>query len=134
MKVLIVGGTGLIGSAIAARLRSIGHTVIVASRHSRPGSANHIEVDIGEATEAFWSPHLRRVDAVINCAGILQDAPGDETAQVHHTGIATLFKACERAGVGKVLHFSAMGVDSATPSAFSRTKLAGDEALMQLDL
>ena len=37
--VLVVGGTGLIGSAIAARLRDEGATVVVASRSGRDGIA-----------------------------------------------------------------------------------------------
>lgn len=133
MKVLIVGGTGLIGSAIAARLSSRGHDVVIASRTPSPAQ-QHVTVDLAHASEALWQPVLRGIHAVVNCAGILQDAPGDTTAAVHHTGIASLFKACENLGVRKVIHFSAMGVNRATPSAFSRTKRAGDEALIQRDL
>jgi uncharacterized protein YbjT (DUF2867 family) len=134
MKIVIVGGTGLIGSAIAARLASRGHTVLVASRHPPATSHDHIAVDLARASTESWQAHLRGVDAVVNCAGVLQDAPGDATRAVHHTGIANLFKACEALRIGKVIHFSAMGVDRATPSDFSRTKRAGDEALMRCDL
>jgi uncharacterized protein YbjT (DUF2867 family) len=53
---------------------------------------------------------------------------------VHHRGIASLFAACEQLGIRRVIHFSAIGVDRETPSAFSQTKLAGDHALMERDL
>jgi hypothetical protein len=53
---------------------------------------------------------------------------------VHHQGIANLFAACEQLQIRRVIHFSAIGVDRETPSAFSRTKLAGDQALMERDL
>jgi uncharacterized protein YbjT (DUF2867 family) len=134
MKVLVVGGTGLIGSAITARLVACGDDVVVASRHPQKGPLRHVAVDLAWASEAFWHPHLSGIEAVINCAGVLQDAPGDSTSATHHTGIDNLFKACEALRIRKVIHFSAMGVDRATPSGFSATKLAGDEALMQRDL
>jgi uncharacterized protein YbjT (DUF2867 family) len=53
---------------------------------------------------------------------------------VHHRGIATLFAACEEVKIRRVIHFSAVGVDRETPSAFSETKLSGDKALMERDL
>jgi hypothetical protein len=92
-------------------------------------------VDISKATSpAYWLPHLAGVEAVVNCAGVLQDAPADSTSMVHHQGVANLFAACERLQIRRVIHFSAIGVDRETPSAFSRTKLAGDRALMERDL
>jgi uncharacterized protein YbjT (DUF2867 family) len=134
MKIVIVGGTGLIGSAIAARLASRGHTVLLVSRNPPPASHDHVALDLAQASAESWMPHLRGVDAVVNCAGVLQDAPGDTTEAAHHTGVANLFEACEVLQVRKVIHFSAMGVNRAAPSEFSRTKRAGDEALMQRNL
>jgi uncharacterized protein YbjT (DUF2867 family) len=134
MKILILGGTGLIGSAIAARLSAQGHVVTIASRRRPQGASAHIAVDLGKADDTFWQPHLRGMDAVINCAGVLQDAPGESTDATHHHGVDSLFKACETLRIGKVIHISAMGVDRETPTDFSRSKLAGDEALMRRDL
>ncbi|TIP77343.1 MAG: nucleoside-diphosphate sugar epimerase, partial [Mesorhizobium sp.] len=79
-----------------------------------------------------WLPHLAGIDAIVNCAGVLQDSPREKTGQVHRDAAAALFRACARAGVAKVIHFSAMGVDRAQPSSFSATKYAGDQALMAL--
>ena len=91
--------------------------------------------DVAQATDpAGWLPHLAGVDAVVNCAGTLQDGPRNSTAGVHVEGPVALFKACEMTGIRRIVHLSAVGVDRATPTAFSRTKLAGDQALMALDL
>jgi uncharacterized protein YbjT (DUF2867 family) len=79
-------------------------------------------------------PYLDGVGAVVNCAGVLQDSPRDSTRGVHVEGISALFAACAQAGVRRVVHFSAIGVNHETPTAFSRTKLKGDRALMGLDL
>jgi len=137
MRVLLTGANGFIGSAILAALTSAGHATIAVTRSGArlPGAERSIGVDIARATKsADWLPHLTGVDAVVNCAGLLQDAPGASTTGVHATGAAALFEACEQAGVRRVVHFSAIGVDREQPTEFSRTKLAGDRALMQRDL
>jgi uncharacterized protein YbjT (DUF2867 family) len=94
-----------------------------------------IELELRRATPAeAWAPHLAGIDAVVNCAGVLQDNARDSTAATHRDGPAALWEACERGGVRRVIHFSAMGVDRGGLTDFSRTKQAGDEALMARDL
>src|SRR3954462_13600476 len=135
MKVAIVGGTGLIGSAVAARLSSRGHSIVSLSRSAADAGANGVAVDISKAnSSSYWLPYLKGVEAIVNCAGVLQDGPYESVAMVHHRGIASLFAACEQLGIRSVIHFPAIGVDRETPSAFSETKLAGDHALMERDL
>jgi uncharacterized protein YbjT (DUF2867 family) len=135
MKIAVIGGSGLIGSAVLAHLSSRGHSVVSMSRSARSASAQGVSVDLAKAiSPSYWLPYLAGVDAVVNCAGVLQDGPADSTSMVHHQGVANLFVACEQLQVRRVIHFSAIGVDRETPSAFSRTKLAGDKALMERDL
>jgi uncharacterized protein YbjT (DUF2867 family) len=81
-----------------------------------------------------WMPLLRGVEAVVNCAGLLQDGPGESVEAVHDAGPAALFAACEKAGARRVIHLSAIGVDREQPSDFSRSKAAGDAALTKTDL
>ena len=105
MRVLLTGATGLIGSAVLAALRSEGHEMVAvvrsaASASRLPSAGRCIVLDIGRATEpADWLPHLAGIEAVVNCAGVLQDSPRDSTAGVHVEGAAALFAACEQAGV-----------------------------------
>ncbi len=135
MKIAVVGGTGLIGSAIVAHLSSRGHSAVSMSRSGGHPGTGAARIDLSAATSpAYWLPHLDGVEAVVNCAGVLQDTPGDSTSMVHHHGIANLFVACEQLQIRRVIHFSAIGVDRETPSDFSRSKLAGDKALMERDL
>jgi len=133
MRVLVLGASGFIGSAVTARLARDGHEVLAASRsRAEPAPANvaSLPLDIARASETEWARALDGIAAVVNCAGTLQDAPGESTRDVHESGVTALVRACEAAGVRRIVHLSAIGIDRETPSAFSRTKLAGDRALM----
>jgi len=132
---LLIGATGLIGSAIAARLKRDCHAVVATTRSPGPLARRvpvdaWINLDLRRATrEATWLPHLAGIDAVINCAGVLQDSGRDSTAAAHRDAPTALWRACEQAGVRRIIHFSAMGVDRGALSDFSKTKSEGDAAL-----
>jgi uncharacterized protein YbjT (DUF2867 family) len=139
VRVLLTGATGFIGSAVLARLVAEGHEVVAVARRGRLASwqpgARCIVLDMARAvTPEAWAPHLAGIDAAVNCAGILQDGPGDSTTGVHIAGAAALFAALERAGVRRVVHISALGVDRDARTAFSASKRAGDSALAARDL
>jgi uncharacterized protein YbjT (DUF2867 family) len=139
VRVLLTGATGLIGSAVLVGLVREGHAVVAVARPGRVctelGATRWLGLDIARAGRAGdWLPHLAGIDAVVNCAGVLQDGPRDSTRAVHVEGAAALFAACEQAGVRRVIQVSAVGVDRAAVTAFGRTKLAGDQALMTRNL
>ena len=135
MEVLILGATGLIGSAVAARLTRDGHEVVGVARRlgvetRRVPAARWITLDLRDVrSPEDWRPHLDGIEAVVNCAGTLQDSGRDSTQAVHVRGPAALWRACGEAGVRRVIQVSAMGVDRGGVSAFSRTKSEGDSAL-----
>jgi len=140
LRILLIGATGLIGSAVAARLAAVGHELVGVARRAdalarRLPVARWIKLDLRAATTPeAWTPHLAGIEAVVNCAGVLQDSGRDSTAAAHRDAPAALWEACERAGVRRVIHFSAMNVDRGGITNFSRTKLAGDEALQAREL
>jgi uncharacterized protein YbjT (DUF2867 family) len=140
LRLLLIGASGLIGSAVAARLSADGHEVIsivrsVGAAARRIAASRLVVLDLRQATTPqAWLPHLEGVDAVVNCAGTLQDSVRDSTAGVHRDSPSALWRACEQAGVRRVVHFSAIGVDRGGLTGFSRTKLEGDEALAASDL
>ncbi|WP_271898307.1 SDR family oxidoreductase [Candidatus Phyllobacterium onerii] len=136
-KILVTGSNGLIGTAVCACLVARGYVVVRTSRSKsdRVGENETIVIDMAKAlSPEDWRLALSDVDAVVNCAGALQDSAREHMTEVHATGAAALFRACELAGVRRVIQFSAIGVDRELPSAFSASKRAGEESLMKLDL
>lgn len=140
MKILVTGAYGFIGSAVTARLAADGHEILGLGRRVEEAARQRpdirwIALDIARATSPEdWLPHLAGVDAVVNCAGALQDGGSDDIRGVHVDGTVALFAACERAGVRRVVHVSAIGIDRETPTEFSATKLVADTDLARREL
>ncbi|MCA9954524.1 MAG: TIGR01777 family oxidoreductase [Anaerolineales bacterium] len=71
MRVIITGGTGLIGSALAKNLAADGHEVISLSRnpakHTFPQGVRGVEWD--SKTAVGWGHLADGVDAIVNLAG-----------------------------------------------------------------
>jgi uncharacterized protein YbjT (DUF2867 family) len=129
VRVLLTGANGLIGSVVAARLMAEAHEVTGVGRRAATAPAMPwIRLDLRNMAGAEdWLPHLKGIDAVVNCAGVLQDSSTDSTQAAHATAPAALFAACGQAGVRRVIHLSAIEMDRETPSAFSRSKAIGDK-------
>jgi uncharacterized protein YbjT (DUF2867 family) len=109
MRVLLLGANGLIGSGVAARLHRDGIEIVGVARSSGPlirrlPVAQWILLDLRHAlTPEAWLPHLVGIDALVNCAGVLQDNARDSTTRVHTEAPMALWQACEQAGVRKVV-------------------------------
>lgn len=135
MRVLVTGAYGFLGSHITARLIADGHDVVGTGRDVTEGrrrrpDARWIALDFLKATRAAdWLPHLAGVDAVVNCAGILQAEAGNSIRAVHVEAPRALFAACEKAGVRRFIQMSAVGADEARRSEFSKTKHEAEDAL-----
>ena len=140
MRVLVTGATGYIGSRIAAALKARGHHVVGCTRRlndalvAYPGHS-WMQVDFNRDLDArSWRPRLYKIDAVINCAGILRENAEDTYEAVHALAPRALFEACKRAGIKRVLHFSALGAESNARSSFIASKRYADNYLESLDL
>jgi uncharacterized protein YbjT (DUF2867 family) len=137
VRILLLGATGLIGTTVAARLQADGHEVTGVTRSldsiaRRVPVARWLTFDLRAMSRPEdWHPHLVGIGAVVNCAGALQDNLRDDVGRVHRDAPAALWRACETAGVRRVIHFSAIGVDRGGLTPFSRSKAEGDSALEQ---
>lgn len=132
MRVLVLGASGLIGASVTAKLAARGDEVVAVARRFGADlrGVRWLRIDIAQATSPqAWLAHLDGIDAVVNCAGVLQDGAGAATRGVHVDGIAALAEACEQRGVRRFVHLSAIGADREALSAFSESKQAGEQAL-----
>lgn len=137
-NVLLIGGSGFLGSHIAHLLSGRGYTVTVPTR--RRERAKHLlplpTTDVVEAN-VNDSAALERVlagqDAVINLAGVLHSrngAPyGPDFAQAHVELPKKIAAAATKLGVRRLLHVSALKADRGAPSQYLRSKADGEAAI-----
>ncbi|RUW23696.1 SDR family oxidoreductase [Mesorhizobium sp. M1E.F.Ca.ET.041.01.1.1] len=140
MKVLVLGGYGLIGEAVLERLIEDGHDLvglgrdIVPARRRKP-RPQWVAADMSRLLAAAdWIPLLAGVEAVVNAAGALQDGSRDHLDAIHRRSVAALVTACEQAGVRRLVQISAIGADLDSDNAFFRTKAEGDRAVASSSL
>ncbi|MES2189444.1 MAG: complex I NDUFA9 subunit family protein [Pseudomonadota bacterium] len=133
-KILILGGTGFIGSHLCEKLAEVPVRATVATR--RRDSAKHLQmlpmVDIAEVhsyDSASLTSLLAGHDAVINLTGILH---GSEAAfdKVHVQLPLELTRACQAAGQRRIIHLSALGAGINAPSMYQRSKARGEAVLL----
>ena len=140
LRILVLGAYGLIGGAVVDRLAAAGHRVtglgrqVAAAALARPHIA-WLACDIATCTRpADWAPLIAGFDAVVNCAGALQDGPRDDVRAVQETAMLALWQACAAAGTRRVVQVSAAGATADAPTPFMRSKAVADAALARLDL
>ncbi len=137
-NVVVLGGSGFIGSHVVARLSAAGCSVRVPTR--RRERARHLlplpTVEL-IATDTFDQATLQRLvrgtDAVVNLVGVLHGRRGTPYGpafeRAHVRLVDRLASACVAEGVTRVVHVSAIGADSRGPSMYLRSKGDGEAAL-----
>ncbi|WP_298016965.1 SDR family oxidoreductase [uncultured Parasphingopyxis sp.] len=134
-RLLILGATGFIGSEIASALIADGHDVRLAARDLDYGrrlfpDADWRLADLNRLTaQGDWAPLLEGVDIVVNAAGLLQSAPGDDVTRVQRDAVMALGEACRDTGVSRIVQISAAGV-AGNDSDFMTSKAEADSALL----
>jgi uncharacterized protein YbjT (DUF2867 family) len=140
MNILLTGANGFIGRYLLASLERAGHRVIPAVR--RPAAIDvvlpapaSIAVDLNRDVRLEdWKQRLIGIEAVINCAGVLQGRPGQSIEAIHAAAPKALFAACQEAGVKRVIQISAISAEDPAGTAYASTKREADEFLASTDL
>ena len=133
IKVAVLGGYGLIGSACIKTLKQSGHEVIGVGRSQRHAKRTDPDIewiitDIATTSTAAWRDHLAGVDVVINASGLLQG--GSELHAIHVDALQHLTEALTDAET-HLIQISAAGVSDSANTAFFRAKAKGDAILMR---
>lgn len=115
LTILILGGTGFVGSRLVPRLHADGHCITILSRnrerHRDLGVLPRVRIENADIHDrAVLARWLRGTDAAINLVGILNERGNDGRGfqQVHVTLTEGLLEACRTAGVRRLLQMSAL--------------------------
>lgn len=137
MRVLVTGGTGVVGRATVNALLARGHEVRLFSRHAHadakewphriepfPGDVSN-EVEVRGAADGC--------DAVIHLTAIVAESPPDVTFEkVNVGGTRLLVREAERAGVKRFVFVSSLGADRGE-SLYHQSKMRGEEVARTFD-
>ena len=119
MKIVVIGGTGLIGAKLVERLRRAGHEPLAASPDS----------DVDALTGEGLPEALAAAQVVVDVA----NAPAWDDAAVMNfftTSSHNLLAAETAAGVGHHVALSVVGADRLPDSGYLRAKVAQEETVM----
>lgn len=138
-NILVLGGTGFVGSHLIARLAAQNRRVLVPTRRRERGrhlillpTVDVVEADIHDAD--VLRQLLREQDAVINLVGILQGergAPYGQAFRRAHVELPrNLVAACADTDVRRLIHMSALGAAPDAPSMYLRSKGDGEAIVL----
>src|SRR5690606_27834383 len=116
MKIVVIGGTGLIGTKLVERLQGNGHEVIAAS------PASGVNTITGEGVAEVFANAEIVVD-VANAPSFEDDA----VMEFFQTSGRNLMAAERSAGVGHHLALSVVGTERLQGSGYFRAKLAQEK-------
>lgn len=137
-NILLLGGTGFIGSHVCEKLARLQCRVTVATR--RYDNARHV-IPLPLVTVLVADIHdeaaLTRLaaghDAVVNLVGTLH---GDESAfnRAHVELPQKIARACTATGVKRLVHLSSLGAAMDAPSMYQRSKARGETVVRESGL
>lgn len=127
MNLLILGGSGFVGTAICNKLATLNHNVTVITRKRDNARAlfmlptvTVVEGDVFDRATLTRYAHGKH--AVINLVGILNEKKRGDFNRAHVELTELALAACKDAGVTRYLHMSALGASESGPSEYLKSK------------
>ncbi|HEX9983044.1 MAG TPA: NAD(P)H-binding protein [Thermoanaerobaculia bacterium] len=130
MKILVTGGTGVIGAGVVPELLARGHRVRLLSRHADDDAKQWHGVEafsgnVGDAKSLVGA--AKDCDAVLHIAGIAAENPPDLTFDnVNVEGTRHLIEEAARSQVKRFVYVSSLGADVGE-SAYHKSKHAAEQ-------
>ena len=119
-KILVTGGTGVLGRRVVGLLHSAGVDTRVLSHSSKPNTV-HGDLLTGEGL----GQAVRGIDTVIHCA----TSPFRKAREVDVEGTERLIEASAHAGVSHLVYISIVGIDRAASYPYYRVKLDAERVI-----
>src|SRR5262245_12115135 len=136
MKVLVTGGSGVIGQATVRELLARGYVVRLLSRHANEDVerwAARVEpwvADIGAEEQVEGSAD--GCDAVLHITGIATESPPESTFQrINVEGTRHIVAEAIRSQVKRFIYVSSLGAERGT-SDYHRSKFAAEQIVARL--
>jgi uncharacterized protein YbjT (DUF2867 family) len=126
MKILITGGTGNLGGALAREAAGAGHSVRIMSRRARTQAAAAGEFEWAQADLASGAglhEAVAGVDAILHAASDPRRAEAVDVGGTRH-----LIKAAHAHSIGHLVFISIVGIDE-IPYSYYRRKLEAEEVI-----
>ncbi len=135
-KIVVLGGTGFVGSHVVHLLSASGYRVRVLARRREDGKHLILLPNVQvEECDVFFDTALNRAvrgsDAVINLIGILHESHRDSFTRLHVELPRRVAQVCRLQGVPRLLHMSALQATEGAPSAYLRSKAEGEAAVKE---
>ena len=133
----VFGGSGFIGRYVVKRLAAQGHVVRIAGRNTEASKPLMVAGRVGQVvplyvalnSEAQVQRAVEGADMVVNLVGILAESREGDFMRVQGEGAGRIARAAAAARVGRVVHVSAIGASHDSPSAYAKSKAAGEDAV-----
>ena len=111
-RIVILGGTGFVGSVLVQQLSRDDHHVVLLSRNREKKRASvlpNVSVRTADIYDRMaLEQHFAAADTVINLVGILNEAGSDTFRRTHVELTATVIGACQNAGVRHLHQMSSL--------------------------
>lgn len=140
MRILVTGGTGLVGRSVLPWLLRHGHAVRVLARHASdavshwgeaPGDLEAFDADVTRPESLRGA--AAGMDAVLHLVGSIEESPPRNTySELHVGGTRHVMTEAMRAGVRRFVHVSALGA-TAKKSAYQRSKFSAEALVREFD-
>lgn len=134
MKILVTGGTGVIGEGLIPELLSRGHAVRLLSRHAKEDAKQWTGVEpfVGDVADgSSVTGAADGCEVVLHIAGIAAEDPPKTTFEtVNVGGTRNVIDEATRAQVKRFVFVSSLGADTGT-SGYHRSKREAEQLVQQ---
>jgi NADH dehydrogenase len=139
--VLVTGASGFVGSYVVPELAASGHRVVALVRSAEAGAAlerrlpagaaGSVELRTGDVVDpSSLAPALAGVDAVVHLVAIARDwNGGKDLLRVNLDGTQNVIAAMEAAGVRRLVHLGALGVEDREELNYAKSKARAEAAV-----